>query len=201
MTLWAFAAATVPPLAVALIAGGLGAASIAPRLATNAIVPVSLFGILLFVAMMTFKRARGWNAAFLMAFSFVAFSVVSRLFQGRVGGTWLGAAATAGLIVAASAAVGRSIGKRLVRISPGLWLLSWIYLFGWAIIAVLALPPVAVRSWAIAGLIVYTGLSAAWFAGLDPSAPDPSGTAWAIDVYLLGFNLAIAARVAMWRGS
>lgn len=200
MTLWTFAAGLVPPLVAALIAGGLGAAALAPRLTTGSILPAALFGLLLFVAMMTFKRARGWSAALLAAFSFVGCGVVSWLFRGRIGGTWLEAVASATVILAVAAAVGRRIGGPFVGVGAWLWLLSWVYLFGWVAAAVLALPAIWIRAWAVSGLIVYAGLSAAWSAGLDPSAPDPSGTAWAIDVYLLGLNLAIAARVVMWRG-
>lgn len=34
------------------------------------------------------------------------------------------------------------------------------------------------------------GTRARGFAGLQPLTPDPSGTTWAFDVYLLAFNLA-----------
>jgi hypothetical protein len=78
---------------------------------------------------------------------------------------------------------------------------SWIYLFGWIAVAMQALPRGIIRAWALGGLVVYGGPSATWFADLDPLAPDPSGTAWAIDLILLGFNLAIAARVLMWEPS
>jgi hypothetical protein len=200
MTLWAFVAALVPPLAAALIAGGLGATTLAPRLTAGSVVPAALFGLLIFAAMMTFKRARGWNAALLAAFSFVGCGVVGWLFRGRVGGTWLGAIGSAVLILTLAAVVGRRIGTVLVKQGPWLWLLSWVYLFGWIAAAVLGPSAGWIHGWAIGGLVVYAGLSAGWFAGLDPSAPDPSGTAWAIDVYLLGLNLAIAARVAMWGG-
>ncbi len=199
MPLWTFAAAILPPLAVALVAGGLGAAALAPRLTATSIVPVGLLGLLLFVAMMTFKRARGWNTALMAAFSFVGGGALSWIFEGRVGGTWLGAVASAALVLAFAAVLGRRAGPRLVGISAWLWLLSWIYLFGWVVAAVLNPPGDWIRAWAVGGLIVYGGLSTAWFAGLDPWAPDPSGTAWAIDVALLGFNLAIAARVLMWK--
>ena len=201
MTLWMFAAAILPPLTAALIAGALGAAAFTPRLTTGSVVPVALLGLLLFVAMLTFKRARGWNAALLVAFSFSASGVVSWLFQGRVGGTWLGALSAAVVILAISAIVGRRVGPRLVGIGAWLWLLSWVYLFGWVVVAVLQPSPAWIRGWAAGGVIVYAGLTSAWFAGLDPQALDPSGTAWAVDLYLLGLNLTIAARVLMWRVS
>ena len=199
MTLWTFAATILPPLLAALIASGLGGAALSPRITTGSVVPLTLFGLLLFVAMVTFKRARGWNAALLVAFSFVAGGVVNWLFEDRIGGTWLGAVSAAILILAISAPVGRRIGPRLVGIGAWLWLLSWVYLFGWVVVAVLRPPPSWIRAWAIGGLVVYAGLSATWFAGLDPEQEDPSGTAWAVDLYLLGLNLAIAVRVLMWK--
>jgi hypothetical protein len=200
VTSWTFAAAILPPLAAALIAGGLGAAALTPRLTGNSILPVGLLAVLLFVAMMTFKRARGWNAGLMVAFPFVGGGVVSWLFQGRAGGTWLGAITSAAVILVLAAVLARRVGARLAEVGAWLWLLSWVYLFGWVVAAVLSLPTGWIRAWGVAGLLVYAGLSAAWFAGLDPSAENPSGTAWAIDVYLLGFNLAIAARVLMWKG-
>src|SRR4030067_1027620 len=130
MTLWTFAATILPPLLAALIVSGRGAVALSPRITTGSVVPVVLFGLLLFVAMVTFKRARGWNAALLVGFSFAA------------GGG--------------------------------------------------------------GGVVVFGGRSATWFAGFDPEEEDPSGTAWAVDLYLLGLNLAIAARVLVaspgWTG-
>lgn len=201
MTLWVFAAAIVPPLAAALVAGGLGAAALTPRMTAGSILPVALAGLILFVAMMAFKRARGWNAALLAAFSFVGFGVVGWLFQGRAGGTWPGALASAVVILAIAAIIARRGGTQLVGAGAWLWLLSWVYLFGWVAVAVLAPPAIWIRAWAVGGLLVYAGLSAAWFAGLDPLAPNRSGTAWAMDIFLLGANLAIAARVVTWSGS
>jgi hypothetical protein len=190
----------MPPLAVALIAGGLGVMLLAPHLTPGSVLPVGLFAVLLFVAMMTFKRARGWNAGLMAGFSFVGIGVVSWLFEARAGGTWLGAIAAAAIILALAAVLGRSTGPRMVGLSPWLWLLSWVYLFGWVAAAVLGPSAGWIHAWAIGGLVVYAGLGAAWFAGLDPLVENPSGTGWAIDIYLLGINLAIAARVAMWRG-
>jgi hypothetical protein len=197
MTLWTFAATILPPLLAALIASGLGAAALSPRITTGSVVPVALFGLLLFVAMMTFKRARGWNAGLLVAVSFAAGGVVTWLFEDRIGGSWLGAVSAAVLILAISAVAGRRVGPRLAGIGAWLWLLSWIYLFGWVVVAVLHLPPGWILAWAAGGLVVYGGLSATWFAGFDPVPADPSGTAWAVDLYLLGLNLAIAARVLL----
>src|SRR3989304_1480800 len=93
MTLWTFAAPILPPLLAAPIASGLGGAALSPRITTGSVVPLTLFGLLLFVAMVTFKRARGWNAALLVAFSFVAGGVVNWLFEDRIGGGWLGGGA------------------------------------------------------------------------------------------------------------
>ena len=154
MTLWTFAATILPPLLAALIASGLGGAALSPRITTGSVVPLTLFGLLLFVAMVTFKRARGWNAALLVAFSFVAGGVVNWLFEDRIGGTWLGAVSAAILILAISALVGRRIGPRLVGLGAWLWLLSWVYLFGWVVVAVLRPPPSWIRAWAIGGLVV-----------------------------------------------
>src|SRR3990170_4869917 len=153
MTLWTFAATILPPLLAALIASGLGAAALSPRITTGSVVPVALFGLLLFVAMMTFKRARGWNAGLLVAFSFAAGGVVNWLFEDRVGGTWLGALSAAVLILAISAIAGRRVGPKLVGLGSWLWLLSWVYLFGWVVVAVLSPPLGWIWAWAAGGLV------------------------------------------------
>jgi uncharacterized membrane protein (UPF0136 family) len=198
VALWTFTAAILPPLAMALILGGLGMVVLGPRLSGDSIVPAAILGLLLFVGMMGFKRFRGWNAALMTAFSFVCGGVVSWIFEGQAGGTWLGAIASAALVLALGAIVGRRTNPRPAGLGAWLWLLSWVYLFGWVAAAIVGPPAVWIRAWAAAGLVVYAGLSATWFADLDPLEPDPSGTAWAIDLILLGFNLAIAARVLMW---
>lgn len=199
MTLWTFAAAILPPLLAAVIASGLGDAALTTRLTMVSALPAALVGLLLFVAMLTFKRVRGWNAALLVVFSFAAGGILSWLFQGWVGGSWLGALSATVVILGVSGFIGRRLGRPILEIGAYLWLLSWVYLFGWVVVAVLQPSPTWIRAWAGGGAIVYAGLSAAWFGGLDPFAPNPSGTSWAIDVYVLGLNLAIAVRVLMWK--
>jgi hypothetical protein len=108
---------------------------------------------------------------------------------------WLLSALLAALVFALSAWLGRRMGSRMREVGIGLWLLSWAYLMGWAVIAFLGLDPVFTTAWAGAGVLIFTGLAAAWFASLESQLDDQSGPALAADLFFLFLNLTIALRV------
>jgi hypothetical protein len=81
------------------------------------------------------------------------------------------------------------------EVGIGLWLLSWAYLMGWAVIAFLGLDPVFTTAWAGAGVLIFSGLAAAWFSSLESQLDAQPGPALAADLFFLFLNLTIALRV------
>ncbi|MEA1976715.1 MAG: hypothetical protein U9N80_02305, partial [Chloroflexota bacterium] len=108
---------------------------------------------------------------------------------------WLLSALLAVLVFAVAAWLGRRMGSRMKDLGIGLWLLSWAYLMGWAVIAFMGLDPVFTTAWAGAGVLIFSGLAAAWFASLESKLIVQPGAALAADLFFLFLNLTIALRV------
>jgi hypothetical protein len=108
---------------------------------------------------------------------------------------WLLSALLAVLVFAVAAWIGRRMGSRMKEVGIGLWLLSWAYLMGWAVIAFLGLDPVFTTAWAGAGVLIFSGLAAAWFSSLESQLDAQPGPALAADLFFLFLNLTIALRV------
>ena len=151
--------------------------------------------LLLFIALMTFKSVPGWNVGLLAALG-IALGVFLRALAADVMfSAWLLSALLAVLVFAVAAWIGRRMGSRMKEVGIGLWLLSWAYLMGWAVIAFLGLDPVFTTAWAGAGVLIFTGLAAAWFSSLESQLDAQPGPALAADLFFLFLNLTIALRV------
>lgn len=154
-----------------------------------------VISLLLFIALMTFKSAPGWNVGLLAALG-LALGLFLRALAGEVRiSTWLLSAVLAVLVFAPTAWFGRRMGSRMKEVGIGLWLLSWAYLLGWAVIAFMGLDPVFTTAWAGAGVLIFTGLAAAWFSSLESQLDTQPGAALAVDLFFLFMNLTIALRV------
>jgi hypothetical protein len=154
-----------------------------------------VISLLLFIALMTFKSVPGWNVGLLAALGLALGVFLRALAAEAMFSAWLLSALLAALVFALSAWLGRRMGSRMREVGIGLWLLSWAYLMGWAVIAFLGLDPVFTTAWAGAGVLIFTGLAAAWFASLESQLDDQSGPALAADLFFLFLNLTIALRV------
>ncbi|TET35429.1 MAG: hypothetical protein E3J69_05065 [Anaerolineales bacterium] len=151
--------------------------------------------LLLFIALMTFKSVPGWNVGLLAALG-IALGVFLRALAADVMfSAWLLSALLAVLVFAVAAWIGRRMGSRMKEVGIGLWLLSWAYLMGWAVIAFLGLDPVFTTAWAGAGVLIFSGLAAAWFSSLESQLDAQPGPALAADLFVLFLNLTIALRV------
>ena len=154
-----------------------------------------VISLLLFIALMTFKSAPGWNVGLLAALG-LALGLFLRALAGEARiSTWLLSAVLAVLVFAPTAWFGRRMGFRMRDVGIGLWLLSWAYLLGWAVIAFMRLDPVFITVWAGAGVLIFAGLAAAWFASLESQLDAQPGAALAVDLFFLFMNLTIALRV------
>lgn len=194
--LWIHFILQVLPVTLLALAGtGLGLVVLPTDLALRFEIPLLLLGLLFFVAMITFKGTSGWNVFFLLGFSLVVGVLLRGFAQEELGRSWSLSFGVAIGILGLSAGVGRSLHGRLFWLGKGFWILSWIYLAGWGLIVVLHLGALIRILWAGAGLVIFSGLAAAWFAGLGEHQEGASGIPLAIDLYILAFNLAVATRV------
>ena len=151
--------------------------------------------LLLFIALMTFKSVPGWNVGLLAALG-IALGLFLRALAAEVMfSAWLLSALLAVLVFAVAAWIGRRMGSRMKEVGIGLWLLSWAYLMGWAVIAFLGLDPVFTTAWAGAGVLIFSGLAAAWFSSLESQLDAQPGPALAADLFFLFLNLTFALRV------
>ncbi|MFV9675956.1 MAG: hypothetical protein ACNYZI_11320, partial [Anaerolineales bacterium] len=142
-----------------------------------------------------FKSVPGWNVGILAALGLALGVFLRALAAEAMFSAWLLSAGFAVLVFALSAWLGRRLGSRMRDVGVGLWLLSWAYLMGWAVIAFLGLDPVFTTAWAGAGVLIFSGLAAAWFSSLEPQMDTQSGAALAVDLFFLFLNLTIALRV------
>ena len=156
-----------------------------------------VMSLLLFIALMTFKSVPGWNVGLLVALG-LALGVFLRALAAEVMfSAWLLSAGLAVLVFTVAAWLGRRMGSRMRDVGIGLWLLSWAYLMGWAVIAFLGLDPVFTTAWAGAGVLIFTGLAAAWFASLETQLDAQPGAALGVDLFFLFLNFTIALRVLL----
>jgi len=149
--------------------------------------------LLLFAAMMTFRRAPTWSTALLLAFA-LGVGVLVRLVTGAdPAGGWCAAAALG--VPLAAAVMGGQLQGRGAWTRSFLWVAAWIYVLGaWLIPVVWATPHLG-RTWAAGGLVIFAGLAVTWFSvwpGRETSLPPGSAAA---ELYLIGLNLALAANV------
>jgi FtsH-binding integral membrane protein len=194
VSLMAFALQVLPVSLMALAAtliGGLVHVSGAWQL------PLLLVGVLLFVALLTFRRAPGWNLALLLALATVAGMLLGSAFRGEQGASWGGALALAFALMGLAALIGYALRGRLGRAGCALWILAWVYLLGW--LAFMFLNPAnwLRAAWSGAGLVIFGLLLVVWFSDLTGEEKSSRGLAVSqgTDLYLLGFNIAVAARV------
>jgi FtsH-binding integral membrane protein len=185
----------LPVTLLALAGTGLGLVVLPSDLALSLEIPLLLSGLLLFVAMITFKGTSGWNVFFLLGFSLVVGVLLRGFVQEEHGRSWSSSFGVAIGILVLSAGVGRSLRGRLFWLGKGFWILSWIYLAGWGLIVVLHPGALFQILWAGAGLVIFSGLAAAWFAGLGEHQEGASGVPLAVDLYILAFNLAVATQI------
>lgn len=182
------------PLLLAAAMTAAGALVLGPYLA-SAWFAAALGALVIFLALLTFKQVPGWNVALLTAFAAVGGGFVAALFPKALG--WGALAAAALLVTAAIVSSGRiASAPWMARLA---WALSWIYLAGWPILAILRAEKTARVGWAAGGLLVFFALAACWFAGRPWLQEEDVGAPLAIEVYLIGLNLLLAAAaIATW---
>jgi FtsH-binding integral membrane protein len=198
MTWSAFLLQVLPIGALALAATAVGSGIFSEIVSPAFSLPLIVVGLILFVALLTFRNVAGWNLGLLITFALVVGLYLGRVFPEVGGSSWrLTLMVVLGLLLGA-AAIGARLSGRLQRLGSVLWIVSWIYLLGWILVALLPLAPPIIMVWASVGVAIFFGLSSSWFAGLRDYAEKGKGVTLAIDLYILGINLALTARVAIF---
>ena len=184
-----------PLTLLAGIGGAFGLGFVAERVPESMYLPIAIFGLVVFIGMVTFRGVGGWNIALLIGFSVIAGAFLGSVFPSEEGLSWtMALLATLGILFLA-AGVGNWLGIRLQGLGVTLWIGSWGYLLGWVLLALLDSSTMLQTIWAFAGLIIFGGLAATWFANLMTSEEQPNTVSLAIDLFIVGLNLFVAGRV------
>ena len=194
MPLMRFMLQIVPITSLAVMSTLIGIIVSPPALASELAFLLLVIDLLLFVALITFKRVSGWNVALLLGFAVMVGILLRGLAPFELTRSWGSIVLTIGLLVLA-AAVGRVLRGRTKWVGIGVGFASWVYLAGWGLIAVLRLKSLPQTLWAGVGLIIFGGLSALWFAELSQHHDKDSSVALAIELYIFILNLTLTAQV------
>ncbi len=185
-----FTLQTVPFFILAMVSMFVGFQFSSRGSGSNLLI-ATLIGLLLFAALMTFKKAHAWNAILLLSFALVLGFVIAGFLppEYRSEGPVVALRTLILLIVAALA--GRLLGQRSVYFGISLWVASWIHVIGWGIVLVTELPFTFIRIWGAMGLFIFMGLSIVWFGRLEDHQEESAGPSQAIDLFFLSINLGI----------
>jgi hypothetical protein len=189
-----FVLRVLPPLALAAAGTILGMVVLAPYLPSVLTLPLLLVAVLAFVALFTFREVPGWSTALLTCFGLLAGLYLGSLFP-QGGRLWGWAAVAAIGILALAALLGHAFRGRLRLAALLLWVLSWIYVAGWPLIALLPGAATLQFVWAAAGLGIFGCLGISWFAAVEERQAESSGSSLAIELYVIVLNLVVAGRV------
>lgn len=188
----------LPLVAGAVLLGVAGARWLSGQLSGLTEAVVAAVGCLAFVALLAFSEARVWNVLVLGFFAVIGGAVLGAILplagaSWRIMGLWSTLAAVGG------GAAGAIIGERLNRLAKPLWLLAWVYLAGWLVLAVGEISGMQIEPWGLAGVVVFTGLVAVRAAGWRTVAQGGTSAAQAGGLLLLLANLLLA--MGMWTGA
>lgn len=185
-----FSIQTVPFFLLALVSMFVGFQYSSQSAGLN-LLPTMLVGLLLFAALITFKKTRGWNIALLLSLALVLGFIIGGLLlsENKLEGAVVVLRTLFLLIVAAL--IGNLLGQRSAYFGISLWVASWIHVFGWAVIMITQLSFEFIQIWAVIGLFIFTGLSVVWFGRLEDHLAQTTGPALAIDLFFLSINLSI----------
>jgi hypothetical protein len=185
-----FSIQTVPFFLLALVSMFVGL-QFSSRSAGSNLLPATLVGLLLFAALITFKKARGWNIALLLSLALVLGFIIGGLLSSENKSEAPVVVLRTLFLLIVAALLGSLLGQRTAYFGVSLWVASWIHVFGWVVIMITQLSFTFIQVWAVIGLFIFTGLSIVWFGRLEDHLIETTGPALAIDLYFLSINLSI----------
>jgi len=185
-----FSIQTVPFFFLALVSMFVGFQFSSSSAGSN-LLPVMLVGLLLFAALITFKKTRGWNIALLLSLALVLGFIIGVLLSSENKSEAPVVVLRTLFLLLVAALIGSLLGQRSAYFGVSLWVASWVHVFGWVIIMIAQLSFEFIRIWAVIGLIIFTGLAVVWFGRLEDHLVETTGPTLAIDLYFLSINLSI----------
>ncbi len=194
MPLMRFMLQIVPITSLAVMSTLIGVIVSPSALASELAFLLVFIDLLLFVALITFKRVSGWNVALLLGFAVMVGILLRGFAPSELTRSWGSIVLTIGVLVLA-AAVSRVLRGRTKLVGIGVGFASWAYLVGWGLIAVLRLEYLPQTLWAGVGLIIFGGLSALWFSELGQHHDKDSSVALSIELYIFILNLTLTAQI------
>ena len=187
----------LPFSVLGLVASILGAWLWPPSGSPGGTILRALILLLSFVGLVALKKTATWNIVLLAIFGALIGSFAGLLETGsKLQPWWLSLAMTL-IILTISLLVGRAWRGRWNDIGVGLWVLTWIYLLGWAGLWLVHLDPLFQGVWAGFGLVLFGGMSAVWFSNSEQDLERLPGSTLGIDLYLLTLNIILAARILL----
>lgn len=190
-----FALQVLPLSALSLLATSLGFSILPFDVTSRWTLPLLWTGVLLFVALTTFKESPGWNIGLLLAFALVAGFLISGLKLASGPASWPSMLLITTALLVLSAGIGAVMRGRAGWLGMGSWALTWSYLAGWGLISLVHLGGTIQILWASAGMILFCVLCAIWFSELEARLRPGFGAGLAVELYLLALNLTLAVRL------
>jgi FtsH-binding integral membrane protein len=153
--------------------------------------------VLFFIAMLTFREQCGWNLGLLLFFSASLGGFLSRLVSDHVQATGYEPIWIVVGFLAAGAVAGLWMGSRFGEFGIIMWIFSWAYLLGWAVLIFLRLDTAFYLTWSVVGLMFFTGLAVVWLANIVGHLKRRSSVSAAIDLYLICINLYLTTMILL----
>lgn len=194
MTPLAFTVRVLPVYLLALALTGIAAAVLGPRLPPAWWPPLGILALLEFAALLTFRRVRTWSTVLLLVFAPTA-GVLIRLMLAENALHWSWAVLASVGILLFVLPLGWRAGPCLRPLGWLTWVAAWGYILGWVAWQILVPRAPARPGWGVAGLAIFTMLTATWASAIATRpAQEPEGSL-AFELYLIGLNLGLAAMV------
>jgi hypothetical protein len=184
-----------PHITLAVLGTAIGIEAFSHLFNNSDIILLGLFAALAFAALSIFKRSSLWRLTLLFNFTILLGGILALLSPGLRGFTWLLDLLWAVFILVMAAALSsyvRTISQRIRQLS---WLLAWVYLLGWGALAIGQASEAQRFGWAGFGMGVFAIVALAWFDHVKGRLEEQAGSPLAFELYLLGFNLALAERI------
>jgi hypothetical protein len=147
-------------------------------------------GLLCLLGAWTFRQSV-WAPLLLVGLSLSVGWLATRLGMLAEPAAWLQPAAGAFGGILAGAVVGRSLRSLFRWTYTPIWIAAWLVVIGTAALQLARFPLewILLAAWVV--VLVFLALAAAWFARLETDPPPLA----ALDLYLIGLNLFLAAAV------
>jgi len=171
----------------------------AGELARGWVGPVAmLLAGLLYVGLLTFGDAAGWNVAILLGLGVACGAAISAVpgVQQRQASDLLPLLSAMMLLVLAWVS-GRGFREAFSWLGRILWIGALGYWLGLVLLALTGADDLLRLTWLAAGLALFTGLAGGWFARMGPDEFHPDEVRRAGELYLLGLNLWVTAALLL----